>query len=348
MGFSLGRALAGALAGGAAAAGQVADQQILEATRQREADAQLARQRQLMIEQDELLANRAERVEATKLARSKAEREAISGEFKSHRADLRAQGVNPDSQKGLVSLAGYLGEKGYIDYADKYRNDAINMQRNDESHQDRVDARVDRAQQAKERMAEIASRRAATNDEKVSAREKLELSKIDDTLNTFKFKSVDPRTDKEVLDDTAYNEAKILADRMHQANMPLPDINRKLMALKSQSDDFRADPANKGVNGAWALNKAIDVAEAQAADRAKAKAAPTQVPSTASGPRTLTPPPVQAPSQTPTYQPVTSSIGFDDRGNPILTDDEIAANNAATANRWGPIGKALFEGHGNR
>ena len=125
------------------------------------------------------------------------------------------------------------------------------------------------------------------------------------------------------------------------------------MALKSQSDDVRADPANKGVNGAWALNKAVDIAEAQAAAHAaagaKRKAGLTQVPSAAPGPRAVAPPPpVQAPTPTPTYQPLTSSSGFDDRGNPILSDEEIAANDAAMANRWSPIGNALFSGHGNR
>ena len=292
MGFSLGRALAGALAGGAAAAGQIADAHILEATRQREADASSQRQREQMVAQDELQAARADRVEATKIKRSKDERDAISGEIKSHRADLKKNGVDPDSQKGLVSLAGYLGEKGYIDYADKYRNDAINMQRNDEAHQDRVDARVDRAQQARERLAEIGARRGAANDEKVSAREKLELAKIDDTLNTFKFKSVDPRTDREAVDDTAYNEAKILKDRMEQAKVPFPEINRRLMALKSQSDSFRTDPANKGISGAQALEMAMGAAESQAAERAKASAAPGQGqyrPSSTSAPQTPAP-----------------------------------------------------------
>lgn len=292
MGFSLGRALAGALAGGAAAAGQIADAHILEATRQREADASFQRQRELMAAQDELQAARADRVEATKIKRSKDERDAISGEIKSHRADLKKNGVDPDSQKGLVSLAGYLGEKGYIDYADKYRNDAINMQRNDEVHQDRVDDRVDKAQRARERMAEISLGRAAARDEKVSAREKLELAKIDDTLNTFKFKSVDPRTDREAVDDTAYNEVKILSDRMEQAKVPFPEINRRLMALKSQSDTIRTNPANKGISGAQALDMALAEAESQAVARSKASAAPGQSqyrPSSTSAPQTNTP-----------------------------------------------------------
>lgn len=299
MGFSLGRALAGALAGGAAAAGQIADAHILEATRQREADASFQRQRQLALEQDELRAARAERVEATKIKRSKDEREAISAEIKSHRADLKKNGVDPDSQKGLVSLAGYLGEKGYIDYADKYRNDAINMQRNEEAHQDRVDARADRAQQAKERMGEIALRRLVAKDEKVSAREKLELAKIDDTLGTFKFKTTDPRTDKEVLDDTAYNDAKILVDRMQQANIPLADINRKLMDLKSQSDSFRTNPANKGISGAQALDMALAEAESQAVARSKASAPTVQ--SQYRPTSTSAPPPAPSKPRTPGF-----------------------------------------------
>jgi len=164
MGFSLGRALAGALAGGAAAAGQVADQQILEATRQREADAQLARQRQLMIEQDELLANRAERVAATKNAYDEAKIGKVADFMKSGLTTLKADKIDPGSIVGQQRLAAMATENGHPELGDKFFDNAIKLGQIKSTEELR-------REEMKTRLITVGLAREAAADNKASARE---------------------------------------------------------------------------------------------------------------------------------------------------------------------------------
>ena len=164
MGFSLGRALAGALAGGAAAAGQIADAHILEATRQREADAQFARQRQLMIEQDELLAARAERVASTKNAYDERKIKEVADFMKSGLDTLKKEDVNPGSVAGQQRLAVLATENGHPGLGDKFFDNATKLSQIESSAELRKE-------EMKTRLATVSLARESANENKKVARE---------------------------------------------------------------------------------------------------------------------------------------------------------------------------------
>lgn len=121
MGFSLKRALAGAVVGGAHAAGEVFDAQLKEAALERERQQQFERQKELQTHQADLLMDRENRRDELKAARADKEQEKIGKNMSEIRAAVRAKGLDPDKIEGLRYAAGLADEKGYTSIADKYR-----------------------------------------------------------------------------------------------------------------------------------------------------------------------------------------------------------------------------------
>lgn len=171
MGFSLGRVLAGAIAGGAAGVVGVADQQLKEAATLRQGDELLAHQKELARLQDTLVGDRQDRVAEAATRRATEARGKVGSAISSARTALKERGIEPYSQRGLTEIADMLGEQGYTEHADKYRTDAINLQRNADAHTDRADAIVARKQDHAERMAAISATRAAKVDTKTADQE---------------------------------------------------------------------------------------------------------------------------------------------------------------------------------
>jgi len=124
MGFSLKNALAGAITGGAKAVGEIADSRIREAEQQRARDEQYAHQRQMMIEQDTILANRQQRADDFKTAREERVLAARAAMMRSGLAAARDVKVDPGSIKGQQFMAQYAAEAGFPDYADKFFDNA--------------------------------------------------------------------------------------------------------------------------------------------------------------------------------------------------------------------------------
>lgn len=127
MGFSLGRALAGALAGGAGAVAQIADNEIRNAEKRREEAVRLEQQRTIMQEQDALAGARAERAIKLKedLDNRKIEKQSIF--MKTGLASLREQGIDSGSIAGQRQLAAAAGEAGHPELADKFFDNAIKL-----------------------------------------------------------------------------------------------------------------------------------------------------------------------------------------------------------------------------
>lgn len=166
MGFSLRRALAGAVMGAAHAGVELADASLKQAAVDRANAEQFERQKELERLRDEALFNRQQRVDDMKEAKVKSGRKEISDIVATKVAELRDEGVDPHSAKGLLQIGSYLGEKGFDDHGQKYIERGIMLQRNDEAHEDRVDARKARSEDLKLRLAEVGARRGEANDAK--------------------------------------------------------------------------------------------------------------------------------------------------------------------------------------
>lgn len=185
MGFSLGRALAGAIAGGAGAAASIADLHIKEAAASREREAQFERQRQLMREQDEIIAAREQRVADTKLRMEKERRAEISGFMKTQLNALKEQKIDPGSIQGQRAIAAAAAEAGYQEYADKFYDNAIKLGQIEsvaESNRESRALREQTAQMAHEdaraRREEITDRKAAEREEKEELKRQNELYRL--------------------------------------------------------------------------------------------------------------------------------------------------------------------------
>jgi hypothetical protein len=122
MGFSLKRALQGAVLGVAHEAGEVFDGMIAEERKQREADLALERSKQLQIHQADLIMDRERSRDEIKAAREKADRDELARHNKEIRAKVRESGLDPDSAAGLKAAAGLADENGFTALADKYRH----------------------------------------------------------------------------------------------------------------------------------------------------------------------------------------------------------------------------------
>lgn len=127
MGFSLKRALAGAIAGGAGAVGGIADARIKEAQQERERQQAFERQRELLELQDEIAAQREQRVEASKQRLEDAKIERMGGFMKDSLASLRESGIDPGSALGQRKLAELALENKQPALADRFFDNANRM-----------------------------------------------------------------------------------------------------------------------------------------------------------------------------------------------------------------------------
>jgi len=121
MGFSLGRALAAGIAGGAHAAGEVYDAQLKEAVADRTRISEEESKFRQLDHADELLAAREARIDEMKAVRAEKEQGKLSIQLKEVRDATRALGKDPDTYEGMKVAAGLADEKGYTSIADKWR-----------------------------------------------------------------------------------------------------------------------------------------------------------------------------------------------------------------------------------
>ena len=124
MGFSLKRALLGAVVGGAHAAGEVYDAQLKEAAANRQRELDLAKQKELQVHADELLANREARKQEL-LDKREADKRSIYKEIVgTQTAALKEKGIGIGSAEGQQAIAEAFISAGYPEFGDKFSDNA--------------------------------------------------------------------------------------------------------------------------------------------------------------------------------------------------------------------------------
>ena len=195
MGFSLARALAGAIAGGAGATAEVADMQIKEAAVTRHREADFERQRQLMREQDEIMVAREQRVAETKLRMEKERRAEISGFMREQLDALKEQKIDPGSIAGQRALASAAAAAGHQDYADKFYDNAIKLGQIESVAESNRESRALRAQTAQMAHEDARARRQESTDRKATEREEKEELKRQNEL--YRLGNISGQPDRE-------------------------------------------------------------------------------------------------------------------------------------------------------
>ena len=221
MGFSLRRALAGAVAGGAGAVVELADNALKSAARDRELQMQFDRQKELMAIQEENAANRAQRTYELKDKRD-TDKAARFGTFLSQTsAELKKEGIKPESAQGQARLASALTSGGYPAEGDKFFDNSIKLQQISSNEELR------RAEQGI-RLEMARSRRSGTADNSSTKAAEKQLA---DTIDGFAFKVKD-RDGKFVDDDRALDEVRRLVDKGRRSGRSVEDINSSLLNFK--------------------------------------------------------------------------------------------------------------------
>lgn len=157
MGFSLKRALAGAVAGAANAVGEIADLQLKEAAAARLREQELADKRMLMGEENELVIQREQRVAEMKSKMLDSERGKIGEMVKSFTAEYKGKDIT--SPEGQRYLAGKFAQMGRTDLANIYEDNARTAEQTRNSHLDRRAQMAISAQNSRDNRDAIRQRR---------------------------------------------------------------------------------------------------------------------------------------------------------------------------------------------
>lgn len=153
MGFSLSRALAGAVVGGAHAAGQVFDSQLAEAAKDRARIADEERAFRVADHADELAAMREQRKYEYLEKKQRDNLKQDAETMREVRAKVREQGLDPDTPAGMKAAAGLADEMGYMNHADKFRLRSENERAATAREEGLKEARAARLQAASEARA---------------------------------------------------------------------------------------------------------------------------------------------------------------------------------------------------
>lgn len=134
MGFSLKRALAGAVAGAGTAISEIADLQLKESAAARLREQEVADKRMLMGEENELLIQREQRAAEMKKKMLDDERTSIGKMVVEFKSGYKGNITSPEGQR---YLAGKFGEIGRTDLANLYEDNARAAEQTRNSHLDR-------------------------------------------------------------------------------------------------------------------------------------------------------------------------------------------------------------------
>lgn len=159
MGFSLKRALLGAVVGGAHAAGEVYDAQLKEAEKNRQRELDLAKTKELQEHADELLANREARKQEMLDKRESDKRGIYKNIVAEQTAALKEKGIGIGTAEGQQSIAEAFISAGYPEFGDKFSDNAQKAREAD-----------DRKELKKIEMANLMETRRATRAMQADAR----------------------------------------------------------------------------------------------------------------------------------------------------------------------------------
>ena len=270
MGFSLSRALAGAVVGGAHAAGDVFSDQLAEAAKDRARVADEERAFRVAEHADELLAAREQSKRDYLETKQKDALKQDADTMREVREAVREQGLDPDTPAGMKAAAGIADEKGYLNHADKFRIRAETERANTAREEGLKEARAARAEAA-------AARRGAKMDEE----EKNRMQQLDRVIGQFKFPVYKQDEDGKLKhvgdDDSGAAAAASYAYGRRDDNESFKSINRDLRQIQEQASIFRQkDPTLSG-NVAFELGKKVWENKGKAPD-ATANAGPSAQP----------------------------------------------------------------------
>lgn len=176
MGFSLKRALAGAVSGAANAVSEIADLQLKEEAAARLRAQELADKRMLMGEENELLIQREQRVAEMKSKMLDTERSKIGEMVKQFAAEYKGKDIT--SPEGQRYLAGKFAQMGRTDLANIYEDNARAAEQTRNSHLDRQAQLRISAQNSRDNQDAIRQRR----EELQAAKDAALLEKKNNTL----------------------------------------------------------------------------------------------------------------------------------------------------------------------
>lgn len=234
MGFSLKRALAGAVVGGAHAAGEVFDAQLKEQAANRSRELELERQKEMARYQDELTGDRENRRDEIKAARAEKDQDKVARNMSEIRSAVREKGLDPDKIDGLRYAAGLADERGYTSIADKYR---VRLE-TERSHLANEDNK-------KLHMAAISESRSSRKREQMDSEERNAMSGLERLASKLVIKKYDPDTQKEIQDqrdDSAANAAMSWAYDQRDNNRSFKEIRSELSNIVNKVSAVRADP----------------------------------------------------------------------------------------------------------
>lgn len=187
MGFSLERALAGAVAGAANAAGEVYDAQLKEGVLQRARAEEQANRIALAEEQDRLLAAREQRKQEYLDSKEQSKRSLYASLVEEQVSELKRKGIAIGGAEGQRIIGQAFIEKGYPEFANTFFDNAQKAQQADDNKELRkIQLANAAATSALARESKLAAREA-----KIGEAQKLAYKTWEGTLNDFEIKSRD-------------------------------------------------------------------------------------------------------------------------------------------------------------
>lgn len=236
MGFSLRRALAGAVAGGAHAAVELADNAIKSAEHDRQRALEFDHQNKMMEMQAQNAEARAQRAYEFKEKRETSKIERFGTFLSATTADLKKEGIKPESSEGQARIASALTAGGYPAEGDKYFDNSIKLTQIKSNEDLRKAEQGIRLEMARDRRAGTVDKSATKEAEK----------RLQDTIDGFSFKTKD-RDGKFVEDNEARNLVANIADKGRHAGKSADEMNSRLLALMPAFDaERREKPGAKG------------------------------------------------------------------------------------------------------
>lgn len=244
MGFSLKRALAGAVVGGAHAAGQVFDAQLAEAAKDRARELDLERAKEIAAFQADIAMDRENRRDEIKANRTKEDTKLVADNMREVRTAVREAGLDPDSVKGMKMAAGLADERGFTSIADKYR---VRLE-TERSHLANEENRKLQAEAVREaRAGRLASAGKEREDKSYAKFEKLVLNDIN---KDFEVTVLNPHKDdgSTVPDKSAIPTARNYALELYKQGVPPERISIEMNKLQDiMLNEHGLDPKIRGL-----------------------------------------------------------------------------------------------------
>jgi len=274
MGFSLKRALQGAVMGAAHEAGEVFDGMIAEERKQREADAAQQRSKDLYSYQADIIMDRERSRDELKDARAKKDLETVSQNMREVKAAVREKfGDKSDTPAALKYGADLAEERGYMKVADVWRARS-------ETERSHLANEANRKEQIEAR----AEARAARKRGEADADHEKQLQRLTTYANRFDVPGFDD-DGKKVVDKRAANAAFNYGhdEIVNKGRKPaavfaeLAELNSRVDALRNMPEYAKASPDTlfkTAVNPNWDKKPAAPAAGGTPTQASSAKAKP--------------------------------------------------------------------------